>query len=53
MRRKSIEDSEEFPLSNWKMESIFDERDQMDDYWKGLKRRIGHAAEEEIERFNK
>ena len=36
-------------MSDWKMTSIFDERDQSDDYSKQLDRRIGRTGEKEFE----
>ena len=40
-------------MTDWKMASIFDERDQNDDYWKALDRRVGRTAEKEVETMTK
>ena len=41
---KRVDELEEFPLSSWKMKSIFDENDQPEEYWQDLERRVGKTA---------
>ena len=41
---------EEFPLCNWKMRSIFDERDKGEEYWAAIfDRRTGRTGQYESE----
>ena len=50
---KRVDELEEFPLSSWKMKSIFDENDQPEEYWQDLERRVGKTAQNEVNTLQK
>ena len=51
--KKQEPDVVDFPLSEWRMASLFDEREMGEEYWQALDRRVGRQAEREVEVLQK